>query len=164
MVLPPYPRVARHAATAVVAIRLHSHHLVIHTSVYLSSRSYHSSLHSCTCMTHSVDLVHLFRFHSPTSLASIYPLTRAPFAHMSRPRGRTDKSPPIIRMRKDGVTSVPPSGSACCDCRGRYSLHPHRLVIHASVYLPLAPITQVSTHAHASHSLTSFIHIRIDLT
>ena len=98
---------------------LHSHHLVIHASVYLTSRSYHSSLHSCTCITHSVALLHLFRFHSSTSLVSIYPLTRAPFAHMSRPRGRTDKSPPIIRMRKDGVTSVPPSGSACCDCRGR---------------------------------------------
>ena len=63
-------------------------------------------------------------------------IARAPSAHMSRPRGRTDKPPPIIRKQKDGVASVPPSGSACCDCRGRYPLHSHRLVIHASVYLP----------------------------
>ena len=114
---------------------------------------------------------------------------------MSRPRGRTDKSPPIIRMRKDGVTSVPPSGSACCDCRGRYPLHSHHLVIHASVYLSsrsyhsslhsctcithsvalfhlfrfhsptsLASIDPGCIHLCDSHSLSSFIHIRIDLT
>ena len=73
MVLPPYPRVARHAATAVVAARLHSHHLVIHASIYLSSRSYHSSLHSCTCITHSVALLRLVRSHSSISLTPIYP-------------------------------------------------------------------------------------------
>ena len=43
-----------------------------------------------------------------------------------------------------------------------------RCILTASSYMhqptcPLAPITQVSTRAHASHSLPSFTHLRIDL-
>ena len=86
---------------------------------------------------------------------------------MSRPRGRTDKSPPIIRMRKDGVTSVPPSGSACCDCRGRYPLAfpPPR---HTCISLPVLSLLSLkSPLVHMHHPLgrstpsipVSFIHL-----
>ena len=72
---------------------------------------------------------------------------------MSRPRGRTDKSPPIIRKQKDGVTSVPPSGSACCDCRGRYPLAfpPPR---HTCLSLPVRSLISLkSPLVHMHHPL-----------